>query len=472
MAEMISGAVVAKQYRLERALGEGGMGVVWAATHLATGNVVALKFLKGVAATTPALHKRFFREARAAMAVRHPNVVRIHEVTRDDDGLPVMVMDYLQGESLGNAMERIGILSLPDLGRVLLPVISAVGTAHAVGIVHRDLKPDNIFILNGDARQPEVRVLDFGIAKLTANDGDAAQTAGLTGTGSMMGTPYYMSPEQVFGDKDVDHRADIWSLGVIMYECLAGRRPVDGENLGQLLKIITTGEIAPIERVAPHLPPEICALVNRMLAVSKRARPSDLREVYATLRRHTDAHAQSFGAATVVMHASSDPMGTGPNLRQATLPLLVETGATLSATAVPARKGSFLPLLGVGLALAACAGGIAVYALGPRSSRNAATASAQQGEDESPPKHKATIDPVTPKVDETPSKPLPPVVSASIAPVPSTLPPVVAAEAPKLPKVAATAKTGTTATALAPPTTTIVPTSKPTTGGVVTEVPF
>jgi serine/threonine protein kinase len=296
MPELAAEMIISQRYRLDRMLGEGGMGEVWAATHLITRKSVALKFLKHVDTQSPSVTRRFLREARAASAVRHPNVAQVHDVIQLEDGQPVMVMDLLVGESLGQRLTREGVLPLPELARILVPVLSAVGTAHAVGIVHRDLKPDNIFLHQGP-QGIEPKVLDFGIAKLTALEGEAAQTGNLTRTGAMLGTPYYMSPEQVFGEKDIDQRADIWSLGVILYECSSGVRPVDGENIGQLFKVITTGHIAPLERVAPHVPQDVTALVNRMLATERARRPWDLREVYETLRRYTSAQATSFNQA-------------------------------------------------------------------------------------------------------------------------------------------------------------------------------
>ena len=138
-------------------------------------------------------------------------------------------MDLLEGETLGAILRRDRRISLPDLSTILLPVLSALEAAHALGIIHRDLKPDNVFLCRTESSL-DVKVLDFGVAKLTATDGLAAQTQALTGTGSMVGTPYYMSPEQVFADKDLDARADIWSLGVIMYECLTRRAADRGRH--------------------------------------------------------------------------------------------------------------------------------------------------------------------------------------------------------------------------------------------------
>ena len=302
MATIERGEIVATRYRLEHLLGEGGMGQVWAATHTVTRKAVALKILKSTGAANPDLLRRFLREARAASAVRHPNVVQIHDIVQMEDGVPIMVMDLLEGESLGQRLAREGYLSLPELAKVLVPVLSAIGTAHALGIVHRDLKPDNIFLERTPTGTTVPKVLDFGIAKLSATEGDAAETNALTKTGSMLGTPYYMSPEQAFGERDVDARSDVWAVGIILYECLTGRRPVDGDNFGQILKVITTGGIVPLRGVMPALPEEILTLADAMLTVDRKQRRASLHDAYDALRAYTDAAATSFPR---VMH---DPM--------------------------------------------------------------------------------------------------------------------------------------------------------------------
>jgi tRNA A-37 threonylcarbamoyl transferase component Bud32 len=275
------------------------MGMVWAATHLVTRKPVALKMLKPERASDPALRHRFFREARAACAVQHPNIVEIHDVLQLDDGAPVMVMDLLRGESLGSRLDRQPVLPPAEVARLMLPVVSAVGTAHASGVVHRDLKPDNIFLVDEPDGTTSVKVLDFGIAKVLATENDAATTGGLTGTGAMLGTPYYMAPEQIFGERDIDHRADIWAIGVILYECLSGRRPTAAENIGQILKVITTDGIVPLELAAPEVPQDLSRLVRRMLTRDRAARPQSLGEVQAALRRYTDTNVRSFGDPAV-----------------------------------------------------------------------------------------------------------------------------------------------------------------------------
>ncbi len=293
--ELVAGAEVANTYTLTRCIGEGGMGQVWAATRIDSGDKVALKFIKGDE-VTPTARRRFFREARAATAIQHPSVVKIHEILKLDDDIPVLVMDYLPGESLEQKLDRELTIGLRELAAIMQPVVSAVGTAHALGIVHRDLKPANIFLAKGSDGPIEVKVLDFGIAKLTAVDGSLEASTSLTGTGSLLGTPYYMAPEQICGEKDIDHHADIWALGVILYEALSGVLPTDGDNVGQVFKIVVTSTLPPLEEVAPELPEAITRLVTRMLSRRVIDRPSDLREVWRALKRYTDSTTAAFEA--------------------------------------------------------------------------------------------------------------------------------------------------------------------------------
>ncbi len=358
---LAEGTLVAGRYRLDRLLGQGGMGAVWAATHTITRRHVALKFLKGPAQARPELRRRFLREARAACLVEHPNVVVIHDVFEEDDETPVMVMDLLEGETLGARLAREGALSLEEAALLLLPVVSAVGTAHARGIVHRDLKPDNIFLVAKEAEKNRVKVLDFGIAKLLAPDDRTGTADVATDTGVVLGTPCYMAPEQSFGEKDIDHRADVWALGAILYELLSGRRPLDGDNLGQVLKQLVNKGIEPLASLAPELPDDITALVERMLARNRDDRPADLREVAEVLGKHTEVKVPSFGAPgqqtplgdddeleRVVVHLeTTDPEGA---TREAATPL--DTAAP-QALSVPKANNRRLAVVGVTFAAAA-----------------------------------------------------------------------------------------------------------------------
>jgi tRNA A-37 threonylcarbamoyl transferase component Bud32 len=280
---LAAGTLVAGRYRLEYLLGEGGMGEVWAATHAITRRRVAMKFLKASTSLRPDLRQRFLREARAASLVQHPSIVEVLDVFELDGGVPVMVMDLLVGETLGAKLARDKVLSASEAASILVAVVEAVHAAHAIGIVHRDLKPDNIFLKTTTGSGFTVKVLDFGIAKLTAKEGDAAETGTLTGTGSIVGTPWYMAPEQCYGEKDIDQRADVWALGVILYECLSGQRPIEGSNVGQIVKRILHDGIVPIEERVPGLAPELARLVGRMLSPAREDRPRDLVEVHQVL---------------------------------------------------------------------------------------------------------------------------------------------------------------------------------------------
>jgi serine/threonine-protein kinase len=282
--------VVGDHYRLCRLLGEGSMGRVWEATHTSTHERVALKFLKGCKDED---RRRFLREVRAGTAVDHPNVIGVHDFIELADGSLVIVMDLLQGETLGAVLLREKRIALPALAAILLRVVSALEAAHVLGIVHRDLKPDNVFLCTGGASAAEVKVLDFGVAKLTATEGIAARTQALTGTGSMLGTPYYMSPEQVFSEKDLDERADVWSLGVVMYECLAGVRPTEAETVGRVLKRIMVAEFDPIASHCADIPADVASLIGRMLSAARDDRPS-LADVRAILEHHTAEGIPSF----------------------------------------------------------------------------------------------------------------------------------------------------------------------------------
>jgi serine/threonine-protein kinase len=257
------------------------MGVVWEAEEVATGEPVALKLLKR-SGPDDSVARRFLREARAARAVRHPSIVRVHDVLELDDGSPVMVMELLTGETLAQRLTRQRVLALPEVARILVDVCAAVGCAHSLGIVHRDLKPENIFLTDSHGEHP-VKVLDFGVAKLTASEGDAAHTGATTAAGVILGTLLYMSPEQILGEKDVDHRADIWALGAILYEALSGSRPIDARSVAEVYRRVITGAIIPLGERAPHVPAPIAQLVTGILRRDRAQRPSDVRELVDVL---------------------------------------------------------------------------------------------------------------------------------------------------------------------------------------------
>jgi serine/threonine protein kinase len=241
--------IVADRFRLVRMIGRGGMGSVWQAIHVSLDQPCAVKFIEGELANVAEAHARFEREAKAAAQLRSPHVVQIldHGVWQ---GRPYIAMELLDGEDLGKALGQAGGKLPPaQVNAVIQQVCRALTKAHAAGIVHRDLKPDNIFIVNDDDRQL-VKILDFGVAKHASQALDGSNTK----TGAMLGTPYYMSPEQAQGIKSVDSRSDLWSLAVIVYQCVTGRLPFESEALGDLLVKIIVQPIPTPSHVA-QVPP-------------------------------------------------------------------------------------------------------------------------------------------------------------------------------------------------------------------------
>lgn len=478
-----AGEVIAERYRLDHLLGEGGMGAVWAATHTLTRSPVALKFLKPEATKNAAAVRRFMREARAATSVNHPNVIRVHDIFLLPDGAPVMVMDLLIGESLGQKLERERKILLPTLAAIMLPVVSAVGSAHASGIVHRDLKPDNIFLARLPDGTMSPKVLDFGIAKLNRNTPDAAESANLTRTGALLGTPYYMSPEQVFGEKDIDARADVWSVGVILYEALTGVRPVDGENLGQLFKVIATGTIRPIDEIAPDLPLAVRDLIGQMLVTDRTRRCASLQMAYDVLRRFTDQMAQSFsgvlamgvdapgtselvhfsGVSAVTPSPSTDSSSDAPHAHPMTSSAFSTPGNTI---VTPTYRP---PYVAIGLGLALVVGGGIWFA----NARGVGAASGSSGEASvSEPAARTSGAPTATSTELAAAPSEPSAKSGPSAPAPSATP---VSTAPDRAKPGAPAKSAKSApSAEAPPAASQSKPAAPATalGGVATQVPF
>lgn len=380
------GVEVAKRFRLERQLGSGGMGAVWAATHLVTHKAVALKFLHKKH-DDPDARRRVLREARAACAVQHPNVVAVHDVVEDEDGTPILVMDLLRGESLADKLEREKTLSPAETIAIISPVLSALAVAHGVGIVHRDLKPDNVFLVEGVASN--VRILDFGVAKLAGKDAATKETNRLTETGAMIGTPHYMAPEQAFGESDVDARADLWAVGAVLYECLAGVPPTEGQNLGQILKVLASGSIRPLAARAPSVPPALAALVDRLLKIEKEERPASatvvLEQLAAIGPEALAAPATAVSAAPVVRTETVALARPVASLSTGGFTPMSVTPAPVSAT--PKRRAApWIAGAAVVIALASAAGFAGVRARAPAAhAQEASLAAAAEPSTASPP---------------------------------------------------------------------------------------
>lgn len=278
--DTLIGAMLLGRYRVLRKLGEGGMGAVYEAENVLLERRVAIKCLLPKLSTDPELVARFVREAQAATRIQHPHIVQVLDLDALPDGTRFMVLELLDGHDLDSELQRLGSIALPRMVSIALQVCDALAAAHQAGVVHRDLKPANVFLVNREERDDFVKIVDFGIARLVEHDGPTS----LTRTGTLLGTPYYMAPEQVTGQKDIDHRADVYALGVMIYECLTGQPPFEGAGFGQLIVQITQ-EPAPALRVTrPDCPEALDALVAQMLSKARDDRPASLSAVAAALR--------------------------------------------------------------------------------------------------------------------------------------------------------------------------------------------
>ena len=256
------------QYRIERLLGRGGMGAVYLAHEFALDRDVAIKVLPPEQASTPQMRERFRREARTAARMSHPHIVPLHTFG-EVSGLVYFVMGYIAGESLASRLKRQGPFPPEEARTLLVAICDALDYAHRQGVVHRDVKPDNILI---DAVSGAPLLTDFGIAKPSLVDAQSTMTGGLTVAGQLIGTPLYMSPEQALGLADVDGRSDLYSLGIVAYEMISGRRPFDTENPMDALTQRLTRDPKPLGSAVPDLPSDLAPVVDRCLQrdVTKR----------------------------------------------------------------------------------------------------------------------------------------------------------------------------------------------------------
>jgi serine/threonine-protein kinase len=351
-----SSVLVAGKYQLVRRIGQGGMGSVWEGRHASLGTRVAIKFIEADYAENGEARSRFDREARAAASIQSKHAIQIFDHGVTEDGKPYIVMEMLSGEPLDKRIQRLGRMSLQDTARVLQQVGRALAQAHEKGIVHRDLKPENIFLVE-DEDDEIAKVLDFGIAKIQGG----AEGAGLTSstkTGAVLGTPYYMSPEQARGLRNVDHRTDVWSIGVIAFRAVTGVLPFEGESVGDLLVKICTSPIPVPSQQLPGLPPAFDTWFARALDREPSRR-------FATIAEATEALAYAAGI-TVRGRASSlgTPAYVAPTLQDAnpTAPTAAlgsqGTAAPFTANAIDGQiptqggsRGLLLGLVGGGLVL-------------------------------------------------------------------------------------------------------------------------
>ncbi len=265
----MNGKVIGGRYKIVRLIGAGGMGSVYEAVDSVTGARVAVKLITAEMARNRTLMGRFEREARAAASIDTPHIVKVLDAGTDAESeLPFLVMELLEGEDVQQLIKRVGPLAPEVALRVVAQACLGLDRAHEARIIHRDIKPANFFLARAgvDGGQRVVKLLDFGIAKIKADPQSNAETAGLTRTGSILGSPLYMSPEQARGHKDLDRRADLWSLGVVLYQALTARTPhQDTDALGELIIAICTEEPAPIQELSPWVPPEVAAVAHQAM---------------------------------------------------------------------------------------------------------------------------------------------------------------------------------------------------------------
>ncbi len=256
------GDLLAGKYRVERVLGQGGMGVVVAAQHLTLRQTVAVKLLLPEAMERQDSVERFLREGRAAVSIQSEHIARVLDVGTLDTGQPFMVMEYLVGNDLDAILDSRGALPISEAVDYVLQACEAIAEAHMLGIVHRDLKPANIFVTRRADGSSLVKVLDFGLSKVTKAD---SLEPSLTSANTVMGSPYYMSPEQVRSLKNIDMRADIWALGVILFQLICNHRPFEEQSLGALFVMIGAEAPAPVRQYLPDIPVELEAILTKCL---------------------------------------------------------------------------------------------------------------------------------------------------------------------------------------------------------------
>ncbi len=379
------GELIDGKYKVEKMLGQGGMGSVYEATHSATGRRCAVKVINAEHLTKdPAVLSRFEREARAAGAIETQYITQVLDAGIDrESGLPFLAMEYLKGEDLQQLSKRVGPMS-PDLAvRVVAQACLGLKKAHDQDVVHRDIKPHNLFLAERDAGEVIIKLLDFGIAKVKMEQANTTDGADLTRTGSLLGSPLYVSPEQARGMRTIDHRTDLYSLGAVMYQMLAGRTPFHHATaLGELILMVCTEAPPPIQDLAPWVPPEVAAIVHKCLEKNPDDRYQSAEELFEATRSLLPT---GWGIHTSMLVSLKDsqrstaaerfslPPSTGGN------PALSAASTTgpLTQTAAPLAQGSSkTALIIAAVAAVGLAGGGVFFAMRSNTKSGTATMAA------------------------------------------------------------------------------------------------
>lgn len=335
VVEVKEGDILAGKYRVERVIGSGGMGVVVQATHLKLKDRVALKFLRSPFASDAETLSRFEREAAIAARIKSPHVARVLDVGTLESGSPYTVMEFLEGESLDSILKARGVLDIETAVDWLLQACEALASAHAAGVVHRDIKPSNLFVTRGPDDSPLIKILDFGISKPSW----VSEASVLTHSERSMGTPLYMSPEQMRSAKDVDARADIWSLGAVAYEIVTGSLPFMADNLPILCSLVLdASQRAPDPRtLRPDLPEAVSRAIVRCLEKSPEDRFQSVAELAAELAPYAGPSGEVMAAriSRILLRSSTSPTGVNTGKVERTGPGAMPSADRMTPATTP-----------------------------------------------------------------------------------------------------------------------------------------
>ncbi len=347
------GRIIDDKYRVVAAIGEGGMSSIYEAEHLGLDRRVAIKVLHPALADDPEAIARLRHEAKVVAAIGHPNICEVFDMGRTVEGSPYLVMELLVGESLADRLKNSGPMPFVELAPLVKQILKALDAAHDKGILHRDLKPENVFIEEGRRLgRPQAKLLDFGISKSMGYDFIEQQR--LTHTGMVMGTPYYMAPEQARGDSGLDQRVDLWAIGVIMYEALTGRRPFVATNYNALLVKILTSRPRPVQKLVPHIHEGVASIVDRALSKLREDRFQTAQQfIDALTRMERVVTAEDPHAPTMMLRRRPDRNAAAASPKPVSArdwneaiddpPTFIDDEPAAASNALPPRQGSAWP---------------------------------------------------------------------------------------------------------------------------------